>query len=107
MSSLREASRLGARTEAGVIVKSCFVGPSVVVDNALAEVEAVAQRSSIGAAQVRVHTLQFGVWTRQSGSAIAIRPNLAQHRQIESLRRVVVRIRFEAVRTQLQHVRDA
>jgi hypothetical protein len=39
----REASRLGACAEAGVVVESVFVRPPVIVNDALAQMKAVAQ----------------------------------------------------------------
>ena len=103
----RESPHLGTAAEAAVIVESAFVWPSVVIDDGLAEMEAVAQRSAADATELCVDALQFCARRRPIQAAFDIGLELLHKCSIDRLRFFISCIGLNALGASLQHVCDA
>src|ERR1700761_1547909 len=101
-----EASGFTPRGETCVIVEARLVGASVVIDDGLPEMEAVAKRRVGDAAEYRVGALKFSVNGALAEIVFEARSNFVQDAGIDVPCLLVVAVRIDAVCGVLQHVQN-
>src|ERR1700733_1356083 len=102
----RKSAGFGACFEATVVVEAFLIGAAVVVDDGLAEVEAVAERRSADAAQVCIDAIELRMCGVFAAYSLFVGFELLAQRKEDLEGLLVIGVGIDLVARLLQHVHD-